>query len=211
MAGGGEHGPHSIIVSPDGKSIYVIAGNATKAPNFQNSRIPTNWKDDVLLKNYAYGHMSQGKAPGGWVMKLSLTAKIVKCLIWLRNPCDFALNRDGELFIYDADMEWDIGAMVPSLPYQSWRIWRRKWLEGNIQKWKIFSRYSWFSCRYWTWMPHRSHRMEPMPSFQPIIVMHSSFVIGPLPPCIPFISNPMGPHMLAKKENFSPIPTDLLL
>ena len=53
--------------------------------------------------------------------------------------------------------------------------------------------------------------LEPMPSFQPIIVMHSSFAIGPLPPCIPFISNPMVPHILAKKENFSPIPTDLLL
>ena len=54
MAGGGEHGPHSIIISPDGKSIYVIAGNATKPPEFINSRIPTNWKDDVLLENYAY-------------------------------------------------------------------------------------------------------------------------------------------------------------
>ena len=40
MAGGGEHGPHSIIVSPDGKSIYVIAGNATRPPEFLNSRIP---------------------------------------------------------------------------------------------------------------------------------------------------------------------------
>ena len=27
-----------------------------------------------------------------------------------RNPVDFALNRDGEMFVYDADMEWDIGA-----------------------------------------------------------------------------------------------------
>ena len=27
-----------------------------------------------------------------------------------RNPVDFGLNRDGELFVYDADMEWDIGA-----------------------------------------------------------------------------------------------------
>ena len=27
-----------------------------------------------------------------------------------RNPCDFALNRDGEMFVYDADMEWDMGA-----------------------------------------------------------------------------------------------------
>jgi putative heme-binding domain-containing protein len=111
MAGGGEHGPHSIIVSPDGKSIYVIAGNATQAPEFQNSRIPTNWKDDVLLQNYAYGHMSQGKAPGGWVMKMSPDGKDREILnMGYRNPCDFALNRDGELFIYDADMEWDIGA-----------------------------------------------------------------------------------------------------
>ena len=111
MAGGGEHGPHSIIVSPDGKSIYVIAGNATKAPNFENSRIPTNWKDDVLLQNYAYGHMSQGKAPGGWVMKMSPDGKEREMLnMGYRNPCDFALNRDGELFVYDADMEWDIGA-----------------------------------------------------------------------------------------------------
>ena len=111
MAGGGEHGPHSIIVSPDGKSIYVIAGNATQAPEFQNSRIPTNWKDDVLLQNYAYGHMSHGKAPGGWVMKMSPDGKDREILnMGYRNPCDFALNRDGELFVYDADMEWDIGA-----------------------------------------------------------------------------------------------------
>ena len=111
MAGGGEHGPHSIIVSPDGKSIYVIAGNATRPPEFLNSRIPTNWKDDVLLQNYAYGHMSQGKAPGGWVMKMSPDGKNREIItMGYRNPCDFALNRDGELFVYDADMEWDIGA-----------------------------------------------------------------------------------------------------
>ena len=55
--------------------------------------------------------MSQGKAPGGWVMKLSPDGKDREMLnMGYRNPCDFALNRDGELFIYDADMEWDIGA-----------------------------------------------------------------------------------------------------
>ncbi|WP_407678716.1 c-type cytochrome [Candidatus Seribacter sulfatis] len=111
MAGGGEHGPHSIIISPDGKSIYVIAGNATKPPEFINSRIPTNWKDDVLLENYAYGHMAQGKAPGGWVMKMSPDGKNREIItMGFRNPCDFALNRDGELFVYDADMEYDIGS-----------------------------------------------------------------------------------------------------
>ena len=27
-----------------------------------------------------------------------------------RNQYDFALNRDGEMFVYDAVMEWDMGA-----------------------------------------------------------------------------------------------------
>ena len=111
MAGGGEHGPHSIVVSPDGKSIYVIAGNATSPPEFKNSRIRTNWKDDVLLENYAYGHGAKGKAPGGWVMKMSPDGKNREILnMGYRNPCDFALNRDGELFVYDADMEYDVGS-----------------------------------------------------------------------------------------------------
>ena len=111
MNGGGEHGPHSIVVSPDGKSIYVIAGNMTRLPKYQKTRIRDNWKDDYLLQNYAYGHNGGGKAPGGWVLKLSPDGKEREVLnMGYRNPVDFALNRDGELFVYDADMEWDIGA-----------------------------------------------------------------------------------------------------
>jgi putative heme-binding domain-containing protein len=111
MPGGGEHGPHSLVVSPDGKSLYAIAGNYTKPPPFEDSRIPKNWGDDVLLQNYAYGHNGNGKAPGGWVMRLSPDGKEREMLnMGYRNPVDFALNRDGELFVYDADMEWDLGA-----------------------------------------------------------------------------------------------------
>jgi len=111
MNGGGEHGPHSIVVSPDGKSIYVIAGNMTRLPQYQKTRIRDNWRDDYLLQNYAYGHNGGGKAPGGWVLKLSPDGKEREVLnMGYRNPVDFALNRDGELFVYDADMEWDIGA-----------------------------------------------------------------------------------------------------
>ena len=111
MNGGGEHGPHSIVVSPDGKSLYVIAGNMTQPPKYQKTRIRDNWKDDYLLQNYAYGHNGNGKAPGGWVLKVSPDGKERELLnMGYRNPVDFALNRDGELFVYDADMEWDIGA-----------------------------------------------------------------------------------------------------
>ena len=111
MNGGGEHGPHSLIVSTDGKSLYAIAGNYTQLPKYQKTRIRDNWKDDYLLQNYAYGHNGNGKAPGGWVVKISPDGKEREVLnMGYRNPVDFALNRDGELFVYDADMEWDIGA-----------------------------------------------------------------------------------------------------
>jgi putative heme-binding domain-containing protein len=111
MQGGGEHGPHSLVVTPDGKSLYVIAGNMTRVPEYQKTRIRDNWKDDYLLQNYAYGHNGGGKAPGGWVLKLSPDGKERELMnMGYRNPVDFALNRDGELFVYDADMEWDIGA-----------------------------------------------------------------------------------------------------
>jgi len=36
VEGDGEHGPHSIVLSPDGKSLYVIAGNFTKIPEMNN-------------------------------------------------------------------------------------------------------------------------------------------------------------------------------
>jgi putative heme-binding domain-containing protein len=111
LHGGGEHGPHSLLVTEDGKGLYLVAGNFSRTPEFQKSRIKTNWKDDVLLENYAYGHNGNGKAPGGWVMKISPDGKEREIInMGYRNPVDFALNRDGEMFVYDADMEWDMGA-----------------------------------------------------------------------------------------------------
>jgi putative heme-binding domain-containing protein len=83
----------------------------TRLPTYQKTRIRDNWKDDYLLQNYAYGHNGGGKAPGGWVIRISPDGKEREVLnMGYRNPVDFALNRDGELFVYDADMEWDIGA-----------------------------------------------------------------------------------------------------
>ena len=111
LKGGWEHGPHSLIVTEDGTGLYFVAGNFARDPEFEKSRIPTNWKDDVLLENYAYGHNGTGKAPGGWVLRLDPDGSNREMInMGYRNPCDFALNRDGEMFVYDADMEWDMGA-----------------------------------------------------------------------------------------------------
>ncbi len=110
LYGGSEHGPHSLIVTEDGKGLYLVAGNFARTPSFEKSRIRTNWKDDILLENYAYGHNGNGKAPGGWVLKFNPDGSDREIInMGYRNPCDFALNRDGEMFIYDADMEWDMG------------------------------------------------------------------------------------------------------
>ncbi len=40
LEGNGEHGPHSIILSPDKKSLYVISGNHTDAPDMDAYRCP---------------------------------------------------------------------------------------------------------------------------------------------------------------------------
>lgn len=112
--GGGEHGPHALRLAPDGKSIYVIAGNHTRPPqDFDSSRVPRNWDEDLLLPRQwdANGHARGVLAPGGWIARTDPDGKTWEMVsIGYRNPYDMAFNADGELFAYDADMEWDMGA-----------------------------------------------------------------------------------------------------
>ena len=111
--GGGEHGPHALRLSPDGKSILVICGNHTLPPEkIDASRVPRNWGEDLLLPRDwdANGHARGILAPGGWIARTDPDGKTWEMeSIGYRNPFDMAFNADGELFAYDADMEWDIG------------------------------------------------------------------------------------------------------
>ncbi len=64
MDGGGEHGPHAVILSPDGKSIYICAGNHTKLPaKIDGSMIPQNWSEDLLLPRRGMPMVTQ---PESW-------------------------------------------------------------------------------------------------------------------------------------------------
>ena len=119
--GGGEHGPHALRLSPDGTRIFVIAGNHTLPPfnpgeeltnKDYTSRVPTNWAEDHLLPRMwdAGGHAVGIMAPGGWIASTDADGKTWDIYsIGYRNPYDMAFNADGELFAYDADMEWDVG------------------------------------------------------------------------------------------------------
>lgn len=114
IPGGGEHGPHAVILSPDGKSLYVAAGNHTKLPEaIVGSRIPQNWNEDHLLPRRwdANGHAAGILAPGGWICNVDPNGKEWTVFsMGYRNQYDIAFNAEGELFSYDADMEWDFGS-----------------------------------------------------------------------------------------------------
>ena len=111
--GGGEHGPHAIRLAPDGKSLYVVCGNHTQPPaNFEHSRVPKNWAEDHLLTRMwdAGGHARGILAPGGYVARTDFDGKTWEIFsTGYRNQYDFAFNADGEMFVYDSDMEWDMG------------------------------------------------------------------------------------------------------
>jgi putative heme-binding domain-containing protein len=114
LQGGGEHGPHAVLESPDGQSLVVIGGNHTQVPEgLASSRLPRPWAEDLLLPRRwdANGHAAGILAPGGWIAQVDPAGQNWE--LWsagYRNQYDMAFNADGELFTYDADMEWDLGS-----------------------------------------------------------------------------------------------------
>ena len=114
MAGGGEHGLHSMVVSPDGKRIYFNCGNHTKLPEgLTDSRPAKIWNEDHVLPRLwdANGHARGILAPGGYVCSMNPDGTGLELFCYgFRNEFDICFNDQGELFTYDADMEWDIGS-----------------------------------------------------------------------------------------------------
>ncbi|MBI1375743.1 MAG: c-type cytochrome [Phycisphaera sp.] len=113
VPGGGEHGPHAVIKTADGKGLYICAGNHTHIPpDLTGTNQPSNWDEDLLLPRQwdARGHARGILAPGGWVARISPDGKQQQLFAnGFRNLYDIALNEDGEMFTFDSDMEWDFG------------------------------------------------------------------------------------------------------
>jgi len=106
----GEHGPHAVLRTQDGKSLYIVCGDKTAPTPVNTSRVPQVWDEDLLLpRPYGRGFMKGTRAPGGAIYKINPEGTNWELeSVGFRNQYDAALNADGELFTYDADMEWDV-------------------------------------------------------------------------------------------------------
>jgi putative heme-binding domain-containing protein len=139
FGGGGEHGLHSMVPSPDGEWIYFIHGNHANPPEMDHYWMPRNWGEDHLLPRNpdGNGHASGTMAPGGAVLRFKPDGSRWEMVgSGFRNPYDLAFNEHGDLFAYDADMEWDLGMpwyrptrmnhVVPGAEF-GWRNGTGKW------------------------------------------------------------------------------------
>ncbi len=136
---GGEHGPHAVLPGPDGHSLYVVIGNQTPLTEMDSSRVPRHWAEDNLLEPplIGRGFMREVMAPGGWVAKTDKDGKKWELITTgFRNQYDAAFNKEGSLFTFDADMEWDFSVPwyrptrvceVISGGEYGWRSLSKKW------------------------------------------------------------------------------------
>jgi putative heme-binding domain-containing protein len=109
--GSGEHGPHAVLLGPDGQSLYVLHGNHTKPIKTDRTTVPRIWGEDFLTPRLwdASGHAVGIVAPAGCIYKTDKDGKQWELIsMGYRNQFDAAFNRDGELFTFDSDMEWDM-------------------------------------------------------------------------------------------------------
>src|SRR5699024_985881 len=107
----GEHGNHAVVKAPNSEDLYVINGNHTPPPDFTASTL-SGWEEDILLPRQwdAQGHARGITAPGGTISRISPDASEWEIIsIGYRNTFDAAVNKQGEVFTYDSDMEWDMG------------------------------------------------------------------------------------------------------
>jgi putative heme-binding domain-containing protein len=108
---GGDHGVHKVVVTPDQNGFYLITGNnSVKTETPATSPVAPLWGDDHLLQRMpdGRGHNRHVLAPGGIVYRISKDGKTFETFAsGFRNIYGGALNRAGDLFTYDADMEYD--------------------------------------------------------------------------------------------------------
>ena len=111
MEARGDHGVHAILPTPDGEGLYLVCGNNVDPTEAAaTSPVKPLWDDDHLLPRMpdGRGHNRERLAPGGIIYRVSPDGKKFETFAnGFRNIFDAGVNREGDLFTYDADMEYD--------------------------------------------------------------------------------------------------------
>ncbi len=107
------HGRNDLVLGPD-RLLYLIHGNDTKLPvdyqptgspyrNYDVDRpLPCEWNKQLF--NYGAG------PPAGHVVRTDRHGRRWDVICGgFRNAYGIDFNADGEMFTFDADMEWDVG------------------------------------------------------------------------------------------------------
>lgn len=101
------HGTNQITLGPDNSIYFVIGNDVVFPPSMSDDspyRDPQN--DWLLPSRHDGGHDSRV----GYIAKVDPEGKTWEVVAGgFRNQVDVAFNQDGEMFTWDADMEWDIG------------------------------------------------------------------------------------------------------
>src|SRR5690625_7297406 len=74
--------------------------------------LPNTWEEDNLypLILDPRGHANDREAPGGWIAQLDPEGKEWTLYgAGFGNAFDFDFNEADDLFVYAADVEWDLG------------------------------------------------------------------------------------------------------
>ncbi|WDQ14954.1 DUF7133 domain-containing protein [Rhodopirellula sp. P2] len=101
------HGPNQVVLGPD-NMLYIVNGNDVAFPEgFAVDSPYRDPQDDHLLPE---SRDAVQDIRVGYVAKTDPEGKNWEIIAGgFRNQFDVAFNEDGELFTYDADMEWDVG------------------------------------------------------------------------------------------------------
>jgi hypothetical protein len=110
--GGVGHGRNRVVLGPDG-ALWLVHGNDVVAPSDVTNSPLQHYAHDVLIPCPFDDAMFDGGVllPAGHILRTDAEGKTFQLFAGgFRNPLDVAFNRDGEMFTFDADMEWDVGS-----------------------------------------------------------------------------------------------------
>ena len=107
------HGRNHVVAGPDG-SIYLVHGNNVKLAESVTANSPlAHYQNDALIPCPFDDALFDGDVtlPAGHILRMDPKEQRFELFAGgFRNPLDIAFNHDGEMFTFDADMEWDVGS-----------------------------------------------------------------------------------------------------